>query len=137
VNRADLQKIAEERIGEAEILLNAGKWSGAYYLSGYAVECALKACIAKLTKSEDFPDRKFVQDSWTHDIMGLVNTAGLQAVWQADCSADPELSGRWKTVRDWKESSRYQFKTEAQAKDLYEAITNPTHGVLPWIKRHW
>jgi HEPN domain-containing protein len=137
VNRADLQQLAEERIAEAEILLNAGKWSGAYYLSGYAVECALKACIAKLTKSEDFPDRKFVQDSWTHDILGLLNTAGLQAIWQADCSANPELSRRWRTARDWNERSRYEFKTEAEAKALYEAITNAIHGVLPWIKLRW
>ena len=59
MNRTDFQKLAEERIAEAKILLDAGKWSGAYYLAGYAVECALKACIAKMTKSEDFPDKDF------------------------------------------------------------------------------
>ena len=46
MNRADFQRLADVRIDEAGVLLAAGRWSGAYYLAGYAVECALKACIA-------------------------------------------------------------------------------------------
>ena len=52
MNRADLQKLAEERLADAELLLANGRFGGAYYLSGYVVECALKACIAQLTKLE-------------------------------------------------------------------------------------
>jgi hypothetical protein len=59
VNRTQLQQLAEERVRDAEALLNAGQWSGAYYLAGYAVEFALKACIAKLTNQHDFPDKDF------------------------------------------------------------------------------
>ena len=59
MNRIDLQNLANERIAEAKILFDAGKWSGAYYLAGYAVECGLKACIAKLTKPDEFPDKNF------------------------------------------------------------------------------
>jgi hypothetical protein len=137
VNRIDLQKIADERIAEAKILLDAGKWSGAYYLAGYAVECALKACIAKLTKAEDFPDKQFVQDSWTHSIVKLGTTAGVQTQLQAECDANADLAARWQTAKDWTESSRYQFKTEAEAKGFYDAITDSTNGVLPWIKHRW
>ncbi len=36
----------------------AGMWEGTYYLAGYAVECALKACIAKQIIAEDFPDKE-------------------------------------------------------------------------------
>jgi hypothetical protein len=59
MNRIDLQNLANERIAEAKILLDAGKWSGAYYLAGYAVECGLKACIANLLKTENFPEKEF------------------------------------------------------------------------------
>ena len=38
MNRTELQELALERAREAETLLNAGHWSGAYYLIGYAVE---------------------------------------------------------------------------------------------------
>src|SRR5258706_177764 len=43
MNRFDLQKMAEERIADAAALLDAKRFQAAYYLCGYAVECALKA----------------------------------------------------------------------------------------------
>src|SRR5204863_304605 len=55
VNRTEFQQLAEVRIKEAEALLAAGLWDGAYYLAGYAVECGLNACIANLFKAETFP----------------------------------------------------------------------------------
>lgn len=57
MNRQQLKNIALTRLEEVEVLLKNRKYSGAYYLSGYVVECALKACIAKQTKRFDFPDR--------------------------------------------------------------------------------
>jgi HEPN domain-containing protein len=57
VNRTQLQQLAEERVRDAKALPNAGQWSGAYYLAGYAVECGLKACIAKLTNLNDSPTK--------------------------------------------------------------------------------
>src|SRR6185437_13757784 len=78
VNRTDFQNLANERIAEAKILLDAGKWSGAYYLAGYAVECGLKACIAKLTKPDEFPDKNFGAKCWIHEIEPLVKLAGLE-----------------------------------------------------------
>src|SRR5919106_3680906 len=44
----------------------AGEPSGAYYLAGYAVECGLKACIAKQVRRHEFPDRTTVNQSHTH-----------------------------------------------------------------------
>lgn len=137
MNRTELQQLAEERISEAKSLLDAGKWSGAYYLAGYAVECALKACIARLTKADDFPEKKTVQDAWTHDLLKLINTAGLEAEWNADTKTNSDLLANWDVAKDWKESSRYKFKTEAEARALYDAITDTTNGVLPWIKLRW
>jgi hypothetical protein len=47
MNRNDLQNLSRLREKEAKVLLDNGCFAGAYYLLGYAVECALKACIAK------------------------------------------------------------------------------------------
>jgi HEPN domain-containing protein len=49
VKRKDLQFLARARIAEAKALLGSGNPHGAYYLAGYAVEFALKACIARGT----------------------------------------------------------------------------------------
>jgi len=43
MNRVDLQQLAELRLKESKALFAAGFPEGAYYLAGYAVECALKA----------------------------------------------------------------------------------------------
>jgi HEPN domain-containing protein len=126
------------RIDEAEMLLAQGKYDGAYYLAGYAVECGLKACIARLTSQDDYPPKpKFIHDDYSHEIEKLVKTAGLTAQRDADAAADPVLQANWDTVKDWTEESRYERRTQAQAQQLIAAITDAAHGVLPWIKRRW
>ncbi len=39
----DFQSFSRIRVNEAKALLHLKHYSGAYYLAGYAVECALKA----------------------------------------------------------------------------------------------
>jgi HEPN domain-containing protein len=137
VNRADLQKLAAERIADARALLSLKRWAGAYYLAGYAVECGLKACIAKLMKAEEFPDKAFAEKCWTHDLERLVALAGLKAARDAAAVADADLSDNWVAVKDWNESKRYAWVTKIKAEELYNAITDRRHGVLSWIKLHW
>jgi hypothetical protein len=45
VNPSDLRQIANERLLDAQVLLNGSRWEFAYYASGYALECGLKSCI--------------------------------------------------------------------------------------------
>jgi len=137
VNAADLRSLAKERVRDAKTLLAGRRWAGAYYLAGYAVECALKACIAKLMKAEEFSDKSFAEKCWTHDFDRLVFLAGLKADREAATAADPDLSYHWIAVKDWYESSRYARVPKVKAEELYRAITDKTHGVLPWIRLHW
>jgi hypothetical protein len=137
VTRADFQKLADMRIDEAKALLDQGKWSGAYYLAGYAAECGLKACIANLMKSEVFPEKSFSDKCYVHDLAKLLALAELKGKLDADTAADTALFSAWGTVFAWNEQSRYVEKDEKAARDLYDAITNPSSGALPWIKRHW
>jgi hypothetical protein len=107
-----------------------------YYLAGYAVECALKACIAKLTNQDDFPrDRKFVEECYTHTLERLLKAAGLKPALDADAVANLALAGNWGEAIRWQESSRYESRTQAQAQMLYNAIASQPNGVLPWIRQ--
>jgi hypothetical protein len=137
VNRTELRQLARDRLRDVKALLAARRWAGAYYLAGYAVECALKACIAKLMKPKEFPDRGFAEKCWTHDLERLVVLAGLQGDLDAATAADPALLANWEIVTDWTEASRYERKTRAEALALYKAITDPKHGMFPWINSHW
>ena len=137
MNRTQLQDLAEERARDAEVLLNAGRWSGAFYLAGYAIECGLMACIARLTNQHDFPDKSFVSKSYTHDIEELVKLAGLVLQREADIKANPFLGSNWLIIKDWDEKARYQCWTEPHARKLVSAVTDTTNGVLPWIRGHW
>jgi HEPN domain-containing protein len=137
VNRAELQRLAKERIHDAKVLLGARRWSAAYYLAGYAVECALKACIAKLMRAEEFPDKGFAEKCWTHNLPQLLGLADLKTDFTAAMLADSDLQDNWDIVKEWTESSRYARKTKADATGLFEAITDNKHGVLSWLKPRW
>lgn len=65
--------LAQIRLQEAQALLKAGLPDGAYYLAGYSIECALKACIAKSTRRYDFPpDKKTIDAIYVHNLKGLM-----------------------------------------------------------------
>jgi HEPN domain-containing protein len=81
----------ELRLKEAKALLAAGFPEGAYYLAGYAVECALKACIARKTQEFDFPEKKRVNDSHTHDLGKLLVLAGLSEDLQLGFTANARM----------------------------------------------
>ena len=137
MNRQDLQNLARIRIREARTLLKAGLPDGAYYLAGYSVECALKACIAKGTRRHDFPDKKRVDAMYTHRLPELVRLAELEAERVARSARDPEFRKNWDLVQQWSEQSRYERHGAASSSALVGAVDNRTYGVLQWLRRHW
>lgn len=138
MNRDDLQRIARLRVKEARVLLENGYFSGAYYLLGYAVECALKACIAKQIKRYDFPDRKLINDSYSHELEKLLGVSGLKEKLQKEIRNNPNLEVNWAIVKDWSVESRYSTDiSETTARDFYSAVTTRKNGVLSWLKKWW
>jgi hypothetical protein len=131
----DFQKLSEMRVREAKLLFDANEFDGAYYLAGYAVECALKACIIKkLMSSNVWPERKFSDDCYKHDLKILIRVAELEAA----ISAAGPVAARWGQVKDWTEQSRYEHgKTKQFVQQFLEAITDSADGVLPWLKGRW
>ncbi len=137
MNRADLQKLSNMRIREAKILFAAGEYSGAYYLAGYAAECALKACIAKGVQRYDFPDKDLARDSYSHDLSKLVKLADLDSELTSSTGASPRLDASWNLTKSWNEKSRYSVRTKNEAEAILDAIARRSDGVLAWIKRRW
>lgn len=120
------------------MLLDRGFPSGAYYLSGYAVECALKACIAKQTRRYDFPrDRKAVEQSYTHDFDTLLGPADLRVALRDELARDPRFVVYWATAKEWSEAARYTTHEDHAARAMIEAVSDSRHGVLRWIRRYW
>ncbi len=137
MNRNDLRELARIRLREARVLLKNGNYEGAYYLCGYVVECGLKACVAKHTRRYDFPDKRTVDESYTHDLTRLVKIAGLERDLEKEMKSNPNFGVNWSIVKDWSETSRYEKHTDKEAQALYFAVANRKQGVLKWIKRHW
>lgn len=138
-HRSLFQRLAEVRIQEAKLLMDGSQWDGAYYLAGYAVECGLKSCIiTKLFKDgHEFPEKRFSEKFFTHDLIQLRILAGLDA----EMKQVRTVEDHWSIVKDWNESVRYNLgeaaEAERKANALFKAITDPSHGVLPWLKQRW
>jgi hypothetical protein len=137
MNRKDLQKLANARIREAKILFKAGEYSGAYYLAGYSVECALKACFAKGVQRYDFPDKNRAGKIFIHRLPELAKLANLDSEMSAAFTSNKRLGGSWLLVCNWTEESRYIAWTKNDAEAILDAIARRRDGVLPWIKQRW
>jgi len=137
MNRTDLQNLAEERVGDGELLLANGRYGAAYYIVGYAVECGLKACIAKLTRAEDFYDKTLARNIFKHDLIELANYARLSAVFSQAGIKDPVFAADWAQVNSWSEESRYEAHTQQEAEQLIAAVRDPVHGVMQCIRQYW
>jgi hypothetical protein len=137
MNRKDLQGLANLRLREAQALFNAREYSGTYYLAGYAVECSLKACIAKLARRHDFADKQRVNDSYTHDLKKLAVLSGVSQAILDQASNDETFGGNWDLILRWSEKSRYATFDRVEAKALLDAIMDEHHGFMPWIRQRW
>ncbi len=137
MNKNELENLADIRVKEAEVLLKAKCYHGAYYLAGYALECTLKACIAKQIKAFDFPDRKLTNDSYTHDLTKLLLTAGLKQELDEQEKLNKDFKLNWAVAIRWSEESRYEYAIgEQDAQNLCNAISDLSSGILPWLKKY-
>jgi hypothetical protein len=99
-------------------------------LAGYAIECALKACIAGRTKQDEFPPKEAAK-YYVHDLAKVLDIAGLGSAF-AEESVDPAFIANWAAAKDWTEETRYQSRGQRQAEEILAAINDPQHGVLQW-----
>ena len=138
MNRKDLQTLSDLRVKEATALFDQGLFDGAYYLLGYAMECALKSCIARQFRQYDFPDKKLVLDSYTHELEKLLSVSGLKEKLETELKNNPAMEFNWGVVKDWSEKARYHNgKGKIESLDFYNAVTEEGTGILSWLKNWW
>jgi hypothetical protein len=133
--KSDFETLADLRIAEARVLLDAGKLDGALYLGGYAVECAIKAVIAKTIAAQTFPPEKGSWNGWfVHRLSDLIDTARLGS----EIKKSPAVFVRWTAlVNKWSETKRYEHGVDQQTVEEFLDNIDGTDGVLPWLKQHW
>jgi len=138
LNRDILRDLAGKRLEESRVLLENKLWTGAYYMSGLAVECALKSCLANEVKEYDFPDKDFVNAMYVHKLEKLFTlNAALWGALQSAMESDDKLRANWNTVRDWDNNRRYDIIDESEARALYKATTEADSGIIEWIRGKW
>jgi len=127
------------RLREATVLFNRGQYDGAIYLAGYAVECGLKACIAKQTQQHEFPNKDTVNRSYTHVLIDLLGLAGYGLKEQydermRDVAGHAEFTRDWALIGQWHEDDRYRGGASAdEARDFIGAVER----IVGWIRPSW
>lgn len=136
------KNLSLQKIKEAKILLNNKLYTGAYYLAGYSVEFALKACYCKTIQAQTFPPlRKVYEKLYNHgrdSLIGLMDVSSIKTKFEAETQNNNKLQVNWDIVKDWSTESRYASSVKkADAKALINAIEEKRTGVLTWIKKVW
>jgi len=112
----ELSAIAEARLQDAEVLFSAGRYDGAEYLCGYAVEIALKARICRTLSWRGYPstNREFrdLQSFKTHNLDVLLRLSGVEAQIKGNYLAD------WSAVVAWDPAARYKPIGSATSQDV-------------------
>ncbi len=127
ISVAELDRIAQARLGDAKALLAAGRHDGATYLCGYAVEVALKARICRTLNWPEFPSTgsefQAYRSFHTHELDVLLRLSGQEARVKQQHFTD------WNTVAMWKPESRYNVVGTAQKSDA-EAMIRAAEQLL-------
>ena len=137
MNRRDFRRLAELRLADAHALLAIRRYAAAYYLAGYAVECGLKACIARQFRLYEFPPND-ANKLYTHRLDVLGQHERLAGALDVQKQSVPGFASNWSVVIVWREDSRYTYDwSRDEAERLLTAITQVPDGVMEWIRQLW
>jgi hypothetical protein len=123
IAQADLKAMAREKLKDAQALFRAGRYDGAIYLSGYAMELALKARICQTLRWPGFPETKSEFENYqsfrTHNLEVLLHLTGIE-----DRIKQHYLPA-WSVASGWKPEIRYQragTATPLQSQAMLESV---------------
>jgi HEPN domain-containing protein len=123
ISTKDLRAIARARLRDAQVLLRAKRFDGAFYLCGYAIELALKARICRTLRWSSFPQSaqefKGLQSVKTHDLEVLLRFSGVGDRVRAKHPVE------WSVVLGWNPDKRYQaigVSTAQQAAEMVKCV---------------
>jgi len=99
ISQHDLRKIAKARLADSVVLHRGGRYDGAIYMCGYAVETALKARICRVLRWPGFPSTgsefHTLQSFKTHDLDVLLKLSGAETRIRSRFLAEWSLVGMW------------------------------------------
>ena len=161
-NPEEIKQLADLRLEEADILCQAGKYNGAFYLAGYSIELILKAKLCEnfdVKNLFDFSNRavsfdlelfdnsQYIKDIRTnlktHDIIVLLKFSGLYPKFKRISSSKPVLFKTIGLLFDpdskkcfWSEQLRYEFSSRnpENVEELIRLLKEPNEGLLHWIE---
>ena len=124
-----LREIAKARLKDSEVLYKNGRYDGAVYLCGYAVEVALKARICKTLKWTDYPptNQKDYGNFKVHDLGVLLKFTGIETKIKTRFLSD------WSIVENWNSESRYNpvgTASNVDAQNMIDSTRNLLKAVL-------
>jgi HEPN domain-containing protein len=117
MQKAEIEKIIEARLKDAEVLLKASRFDGSVYLCGYAIELSLKARICKLLKWNEYPTSGKYSTFKTHDLDVLLHLSGIEDKVKLDYMTE------WSIVAQWNPEARYKIGNvkKTDAKDMLDS----------------
>jgi len=153
-NPEEIKKLAYERLSEAMILSEAGKYNGAFYLAGYSLELMLKAKICEHLEIEnlfDFDNKNVPSETKgirekvrIHDIIKLLDRTGLYPEFNKIIHENPILFKTISLLFDkelkkcfWSKQLRYQVNLPKSNDEVQELINLLSHkdGLLKRIEK--
>ena len=118
----DLNNLCEDRVKDAEILIAANRFDGAYYLCGYAIELALKKRICRTLCWQGYPNnnKEFerLKTFKTHSLEILLTLSGIED------KIKKFFLPEWSIVNAWTPETRYASRTNSKqmANSMLEAV---------------
>jgi len=134
VSKESLREIAEERLLDAQGLLEQGRAAGCIYLAGYSVECYLKVAICTTLNWE-----ALLGTFRVHDLDGLLLYSGLDRELRSSgdvFNSFAKVSAIWTVEGD--DSVRYRTPAGfdiAIARRFLEYVSDTRIGVVPWLRK--
>ncbi|MCI0489818.1 MAG: HEPN domain-containing protein [Blastocatellia bacterium] len=120
LTRKELLDIIQARIDDADALYAAGRYDGAIYLCGYAVELALKRRICITLRWSGFPSTpaefKHYESLKTHTLDILLSLSGYEKRIKRNSLA------AWSDVGSWDPEARYKPVGKASSADAKKVI---------------
>ena len=117
---ADLRSVAEARLRDAQVLLQEGRYDGAAYLAGYAVEIAIKARICQTLGWTGFPESRREFEGYasfkTHDLAVLLHLSGQES------AILERYKEEWDRIVAWTPEERYSSVGSVEELTAHERV---------------
>ena len=120
LDKVTLRFNAKERVDDARTFFTQGRYHGAAYICGYAIEFALKARIRETLDIDSYPESKPAFK--THKLSDLLLLSGRQKFIIDNSAAD------WKILEEgWTTEMRYKSSvsfSQTNADEIIKAATS-------------